>query len=233
MGSVSGQKSAPRGLTLRSLKVGSAKLDLAETTQTSGVVKKSRRQFFAISAPGRAVTGPGPTDDDPGRKTGPREGVESSGARALKKSRRRRSGSPPPPPAAPRRRRRPPPPSPPKRHDLVPDLRHRDFFKARAPELSTPSPGPVFRPGSFFVGPGAQYGPPRGRLMDPNLRRREKSRRQFLRYFGPRESRVGPRGPQRTTRGGKPVPGKGSRALGPAPTSPMRRPSVRTRAGPT
>ena len=32
-----------------------------------------------------------------------------------------------------------------------------------APELSTPSLGPVFRPGSFFVGPGAQYGPPGGR----------------------------------------------------------------------
>ena len=44
-----------------------------------------------------------------------------------------------------------------------PDLRRHDFFMTWAPELSTPSLGPVFRPGPFFVGPGAQYGPPGGR----------------------------------------------------------------------
>ena len=42
--------------------------------------------------PGGPFQAPGPTKNDPGRKTGPREGVESSGARAVKKSRRRMSG---------------------------------------------------------------------------------------------------------------------------------------------
>ena len=138
-----------------------------------------------------------------------------------------------------------------------PDLRRHDFFMTRAPELSTLSLGPVFRPGSFSVGPGAQCGPPGGRNREkpavvifsrrrrsgkekaalarsrvrlgrarrgargsddanPDLRRREKIKAAVFRYFGLREGRIGPRDPQKTTRGGKPVPGMGSRAPEPA-----------------
>ena len=44
--------------------------------------------------------------------------------------------------------------------DGDPDLRCRDFFNTRSPDLSTTSQGPFFRPGSIFGAPGALRGPP-------------------------------------------------------------------------
>ncbi|CAK0812980.1 unnamed protein product [Prorocentrum cordatum] len=40
-----------------------------------------------------------------------------------------------------------------------PEIRCRDFFNARSPEVSTHSPGAVFHPESFFDGPEAWRGP--------------------------------------------------------------------------
>ena len=51
-----------------------------------------RRLEKIETAPGGPFQAPGPTENDPGRKTGPGDGVESSGARVSKKSRHRISG---------------------------------------------------------------------------------------------------------------------------------------------
>ena len=45
-----------------------------------------------------------------------------------------------------------------------PEIRCLDFFEMRALELSTPSPGPVFRPGSFSVGPWPETALPGGEI---------------------------------------------------------------------
>ena len=100
--------------------------------------------FSLFSASGGLQRAPGAPKDDSGRETGPGEGVGTSGDRVLKKTRHRMSGSTSK--GLPSLRLQ--------GAGADPDIRCRDLFNTRSPEVPTPSLGPVCHPGHFFDGPG-------------------------------------------------------------------------------
>ena len=78
-----GRSVRPLGAQRRQLTPRKGKIKSPDIRRHEKIVTAS---FSLVRPPGGPYRVPGPTKNNPGRKTGPGEGVESSGARALKKS---------------------------------------------------------------------------------------------------------------------------------------------------